>query len=227
MSREIVLDEEKLGVRCDEIDPRTENKLMREIIVDLKNTIREKDLVGLAANQIGYNKRIFVLNFAGDLRSFINPIISEVGQLELSREKCESIPNKEFIRPRHNEVTVTYMTPLGKIESKKLMGMAAFVFQHQLDHLDGLLLSDVGFEVDEAFDNASDEEREEVINAYLDSLDLRRKELNEEIQNDEELKKTSDAIEFMRKVQTGEVKIETESIPASEVVGEVEEESKE
>ena len=220
MSKEIVLDEEKLGVRCDEIDPRTENKLMREIIIELKNKIREDDLIGLAANQIGYNKRIFVLNFQGDLRSFINPIISEVGQLELSREKCASIPDKEFVRPRHNEITVAYTTPLGKIESRKLIGMAATVFQHEIDHLDGLLLSDIGFEVDEDFDNASDEEKEKIVEMYLDSLDLRSKQLNEEIENDAELKQTSDAVKFIQKVQSGEIEVEYEPVTEEEIMPE-------
>lgn len=213
MIKEIVLEEEKLTVRCDEIDPRTENKLMRQIIVDLKDAIREKNLVGLAANQIGYDKRIFVINFNGELRSFINPIITKAEGLELSREGCASIPNKEFVRPRHNNIEVTYMTPLGKIESRQLVGMAATVFQHEIDHLDGMLVNDIGFEVDEDFDNATDEERQEVINAYLDSLDLKRQELNEEIENDKELKQASDAIKFMEKVQKGEIEIETETIP--------------
>ena len=228
MSKEIVLDEEKLGVRCDEIDPRTENKLMREIIVELKNKIRENNLIGLAANQIGYDKRIFVLNFQGDLRSFVNPVISEVGQLELSRESCASIPDKEFVRPRHNEITVTYMTPLGKIESRKLIGMAATVFQHELDHLDGMLLSDIGFEVDEDFDNASDEEKEKIVEMYLDSLDLRSKQLNEEIENDAELKQTSDAVKFIQKVQAGEIEVEYAPVAEEEILSEeVTEETKE
>lgn len=217
MIKEIVLEEEKLVTRCDEIDPRTENKLMREIIVDLKDTIREKNLVGLAANQIGYDKRIFVINFNGDLRSFVNPIITKTGGLELSREGCASIPDKEFVRPRHNDIEVTYMTPLGKIESRQLVGMAATVFQHEIDHLDGMLLSDIGFEVDEDFDNATDEERQEVVNAYLDSLDLRRRELNEEIENDEELKQASNAIKFVEKVQKGEIEIETSEIPKEQI----------
>lgn len=217
MIKEIITEKEKLVVRCDEIDPRTENKLMREIIVDLKDTIRDKNFVGLAANQIGYDKRIFVINFNGELRSFVNPIITEPGGLELSREGCASIPEKEFIRPRHNDIKVTYMTPLGKIESRQMVGMAATVFQHEIDHLDGMLVSDIGFEVNEDFDKATDEEKQEVINAYLDSLDLLRKELNEEIENDEELKKTSDAIKFMQGVQSGEIQIETEVIPADKI----------
>ena len=44
-----------------------------------------------------------------------------------------------------------------------------------MDHLDGLLLSDIGLEIDDAFESASQEEKDEVINWYLDTLDLKAK----------------------------------------------------
>lgn len=211
MIKEIVTDESLLAERCDEIDIRKDNELMREIILNLKETLREhKKGVGLAAPQIGYNKRIFVINFNGDLRTFINPVISEANNLTLNREGCLSLPSKEYIRPRHSKITVMYQTPLGKIESRQMFGLAAFVFQHELDHLDGLLISDIGLEVDKAFDEASEEERDKVIQAYLDSLDIKQKQLSKEIEEDPELKQQADAIKFMEKVQKGEVEVEVQ-----------------
>ncbi len=199
----------KLSERCDEIDTRKENNEMREIILALKHTLQEhKDGCGLAANQIGYNKRIFVINFAGDMRTFINPVIADAKNLTLNREKCLSIPNKEFIRPRHTEITVMYQTPLGKSESRKLIGMAAFVFQHELDHLDGLLLSDIGLEIDKTFDDAPEEEKDKLLNAYMESLDLKKKNLDKEIEENKELKQQSDAIKFMEKVIKNEVEFD-------------------
>ena len=135
-------------------------------------------------------------------------MIQKAEGLELSREKCSSIPDKEFIRPRNNKIHVIYSTPLGKIESVMLAGKAATVFQHEMDHLDGLLISDVGLEIDKDFDEATEEERLEVINMYLDSLDIKRKEIEKEIENTPELKQLSDAIDFMEAVQTGKVDIE-------------------
>ena len=175
---DITTDVEKLSVRADEVDVRKDNNLVRDITVNLKNVVREKGLTGLSAPQIGYDKRIFVINFNGDLRTFINPVLSGVKGFELSRETCSSIPDKTFIRPRHNNIQAIYQTPLGKIESKQFLGAAAKVFQHHLDHLDGLLLSDIGLEIDEMFDNATEEERMEVLNMYLDSLDIKKKELS-------------------------------------------------
>ena len=209
MVKEIITDLEKLSDRCDEIDVRKENQLMRDIILDLKQTLRENPTgVGLAANQIGYDKRIFIINFNGDIRTFINPVISQVKGFTLNRESCLSLPGKSFIRPRHNEIMVIYQTPLGKTESRKIVGLAAYVFQHELDHLDGLTLADIGLEIGEDFDKATDEERNEVINAYLDSLDIKQKQLEEEIEEDEDLKQTSNAIKFMEALQKGEIELD-------------------
>lgn len=60
------------------IDPKREKDLVHKIIIDLKDTIRENNLVYLTAPQIGYNKRILVINFNNDLRTFINPIITKM-----------------------------------------------------------------------------------------------------------------------------------------------------
>lgn len=213
--KEIISDYNKLSDRCNEFDAVKGNTEVQDIVLHLKNTIRANEgMLGLSANQIGYNKRILCLNFNGDIRSFVNPIITNVEGLELSREKCHSIPNKEFIRSRHSKVDVTFQTPLGKIESVSLVGVAAKVFQHHLDHLDGLLLSDVSLEIDEQFDNASDEERQQVIEMYLDSLDLTRKQINEEIDNDPEAHQMSEAVRFLQSVESGETEIE--SVPLNE-----------
>lgn len=206
--KEIITEIEKLGDTAEVINPTKENALMREIILELKEVVREKNLVSLSAPQIGYNKRIFVINFKGDIRTFINPIISQIKGFELSKEQCSSLPNKTFIRPRHNDIRVAYLTPLGKYQEQRFIGKAATVFQHEIDHLDGLLICDIGLEIDDDYEKASEEDRLQIINSYMDSLDIKQKDINKKIEEDEELKKMSDAIEFMTKVQTGEVKLE-------------------
>ena len=201
--REIIKDIDRLSDRADEIDVRKQNKLVRDTIIELKDIIREKSLVYLTAPQIGVPIRVFVINFNGNLRSFVNPVISETKGFELSREKCNSL-DSEYIRPRANNVSVIYQTPLGKIESRKMLGQAAIIFQHALDHLDGLLLSDVGLEITPEFDEATDEEKEELIKMYIDSIDIKRKELEKEIEGDKNLKQVSDAIDFLESVKKGE-----------------------
>lgn len=206
---DIITDYDKLSERCDEFDLTKKNNEAQEIIVKLKQIIRsDETIAGLCAIQIGYNKRIICINFNGDIRTFINPIIEKAEGLELSRESCHSIPGKEYIRIRQNKITVTYQTPLAKIETVELAGMAARVMQHHIDHLDGLLISDVGLEIDEDWDNATDEERQEVIDYYIDSLDLRAKEISKEIAEDKDATQLSNAIKFMNSVREGKTKIE-------------------
>lgn len=89
-----------------------------------------------------------------------------------------------------------------------MIGIAAYTFEHEMDHLDGLLLSDIALEIDEKFDDATQEEREEVINAYLDCLDLTRKEIEEDIESDPEAKDMYNGIKFMESVAKGEVKFD-------------------
>ena len=216
--KEIITDYDKLSERCYEFDLTKNNKDVQKIVLELKNTIRaNENMLGLSANQIGYEERILCLNFNGDIRTFINPIITSADGFELSRETCHSIPGKTYIRTRNNKVSITYQTPLSKIESIDLVGFAATVFQHHLDHLDGLLLSDVGLEIDEEFDNASIEEREAVIDMYLDSLDLTRKQLEEEVENDEEGKQLKDAVRFINSVKSGETVVESFPLTEEEI----------
>ena len=70
------------------------------------------------------------------------------------------------------------------------------------------MLSDIGLEIDADFDNASEDERNEVIDFYLESLDLKRKELDKEIESNEDLKQLQDGIRFMESVYKGETQIE-------------------
>lgn len=206
--REIITDEEILGLRSDEINVLKQGTLVREITKALKDTIREKGLKSLSAPAIGYKYRIFCLNFSdSEIKTFINPIITNAEGVQLAREKCNCFPDREFIRPRNPKIKALYQNPTGKILTSEFVGLSAVVFQHELDHLDGVLLTDLALEIDDQWDKATDEERQEVINAYLDSIDMKQKELEKEIQEDPDLKRASDAIDFMTKVQTGEVKL--------------------
>lgn len=207
--KDIVTDELQLSERAVEIDVRTQATEMREIIKALKDTMREEGLSSLSAPAIGYNRRIFCIDFKdSEIKTFINPIIAQAKGMQLSIEKCVCIPDKEFMRPRNNDLMIIYQRPTGQIENRQIVGMSAIVFQHELDHLDGLLLSDVGIEIDEDFHNATEEEQQEIINAYLDALDIKKKEIDTEINTTPELKQLSDGINFMESVYRGETKIE-------------------
>lgn len=203
---ELITSEEVLHSRATETDTVSNNAEVRETILKMKEAVREKNLVGLTAPQVGVDMRIVVLNFDGDVRTFINPIVSNRKGIELSREVCE-IDGKEYIVPRNNDIDIYYTTPLGKIEHRQLLGMAAKVMLHQLDILDGISASDFGLEVMEGFDEASDEEKDKIIKMYLDSLDLLGKQVEEELKNDEDAQQIKNAVNFITKVRKGEVQI--------------------
>ena len=208
--KEIIIDEEKLSDWCEVVHPQKDGKLVQQIIRELKATIRANDLDYLTAPQIGYNKRIFCIKYGkNDIRSYLNPSIYNMAKITIARETCNSIPEKRFIIPRYDTVEFMFYTPTGKTpEALKVVGRTAHVVHHCIDHLDRLLTSDIGLEIDDDFDNATQEEREEVIKMYLESLDLRQKQLREEIDSNEELKKMDDAINFMESVRKGETILE-------------------
>lgn len=208
--KQIITDPDKLSDWSSEIDVRKEGKLLQEIVLALKHTMKELNLECLSAPEIGYNKRVMCIRFGKtDYRTFVNPMIENNYNIQFARETCSSIPDKTFIIPRFGGIKAFFTTPLGKVESCKLDGKAAFVFQHCVDHLNGLLVSDIGLEIDEMFDNATDEERSEVLRMYAESLDLKQKQLEDEIKEDPELKKIVDATNFLISVNKGETILET------------------
>ena len=198
---------------------KEDNQEMRKIILDLKDTMKANKVDYLSAPQIGYNKRIFCISFKNEEpRTFINPLLTNASGLTLSREKSATFPNTEFIRPRSAEINMIYQNPLGKAVSQKMTGMAACITQQMIDSLDGLLLSDVSLELDENWDKATEEEREEVISEYMRSLDLKQKEITKEISKDDDLSAINKGISFIEEVNKGNVKLEKYEFKEEEIV---------
>lgn len=194
--------------RAEEIDTQKENKLVREIVSKIKRTMRKNNLTSLSAPAVGYNKRIFCVDYSdNEIKTYINPVASLREGIHLSREVCSSIPDKEYIIPRNNVIDIYYQRPNGEVKIQEFKGLASNVLQHELDHLEGITLDDMGLEIDKDFDEATDEERLEIVNMYLDSLDIMLKDVKEDIENNEELKVISDRLNFTEAVVSGKVKL--------------------
>jgi peptide deformylase len=199
----------KLSQRSDEIDMKNEYAKITDIVRDLKDTIRaNKNLTSLSAPQLNHFDRVFCINFNGDLRTFINPVITKTEGFKFVREKSPSIPDKEFIVPRNDVIYAVYQKGDGIPESNKFEGLASEIFQHQLDMLDGVLISDFGLEILPEFDSATDEEKEELLKEYMKFLRSENEKLNQEIENDPDLKKISEGAKFFNAVARGEVELE-------------------
>ena len=183
-----------------------DGKLLREITANIKKTMRKNGLTSLSAPGIGYNKRVFCIDFSDqEIKTFINPVITNAEGLQLAKEICSSIPGKEYIRPRNTTVDIIYETPTGKIKTNRFSDVAAFVIQHEIDHLECVTLEDIGLEIESDFEEATQDERNEIINMYLDSLDLRQKDLDTEIESDDELKVVSERLKFTEALAKGEI----------------------
>jgi peptide deformylase len=209
MIKTVITDLEKLGeIRAEELDVLKDNQLVRETTLNLKHTIQANNYTHLSGPQIGVDRRIMCINFNGDIRTMINPVTSCVKGFVLSRESDASIPGKEFILPRNGEISIVYQTPTGKIQSNTFKGKAAFVVQAAMQTLDGLYISDVGLPLLDGWDDLSEEDKDSIISDYLESLDIKKKDLDKEIESNETLKQISDAAKFMQAVASGEVEIE-------------------
>lgn len=199
---------DKLG-RAQEISRENEDELLKEIIANIKKTMKKNNLVSLSAPGIGYNKRVFCVDFSdNEIKTFINPVITNKTEMKLAREICSSLPDEEYLLPRHYEVDIIYETPSGKIKTNRFKDVAAYVMQHEVDHLEGVTIKDIGLELDPDFDDATDEERQEIISMYLDSLLKRQSLLEEEINSNSELKTVSDRLKFSEMLAKGEITFE-------------------
>ena len=106
--------------RAQEINREKDGKLLREITANIKKTMRKNGLTSLSAPGIGYNKRVFCIDFSDqEIKTFINPVITNTEGLQLAKEICSSIPGKEYIRPRNTTVDIIYETPTGKIKTNR------------------------------------------------------------------------------------------------------------
>ena len=115
---------------------------------DLIDTMYEADGVGLAAPQIGINKRIFVMDCSSeneekDCRVVINPEIEHASEeLGSYKEGCLSIPGvtEEISRPK--VIKVLYQDVNGVLQRDTYDDLWSICFQHELDHLNGKLFID-------------------------------------------------------------------------------------
>lgn len=194
MVKEILTDVDMLHQRADEVDLDKEKDFAKQIVEDLMDTMRYHNLKSLSAPQIGYGKRIFVISYNGVFKNYMNPMVHSAKGLELSREECSSIPGKTYLIPRRNQLEVAYQVSNGDKKISSFVGVAALVFQHENNHLDGILLNDLGLEIDDKYDVASEEEKLEVVNAYLEYLNELDKKLQEEVENDPDAKAINEDI---------------------------------
>lgn len=97
--------------------------------------------VGLAAPQIGISLRLAVAEVENTIYFLINPEITSLSQEKiLSEEGCLSLPGEFFTLLRSETVTIRYQNEKGISKKLRATGFLATVIQHEVDHLDGILI---------------------------------------------------------------------------------------
>jgi peptide deformylase len=126
---------------------------IQTLIDDMIETMRAAGGAGLAANQVGETVRVAVAEVDSNprypykppipLTVFVNPVIEPLDDdVELINEGCLSIPNLRGEVPRHMRARVSYLDRDGNPHEEVKLGLTAGTFQHEVDHLDGILFVD-------------------------------------------------------------------------------------
>ena len=119
---------------------------IRELIEDMVDTMHKYEGVGLAAVQVGILKRILVIDLYDEktpIIRLINPVIIKTKGTQEVEEGCLSFPNKYVRVVRPNEVTVEGLNEKGEKVVIKGKGLLAQALSHEIDHLNGVVLTDV------------------------------------------------------------------------------------
>jgi len=110
-----------------------------------KTMTKRRNALGFAANQLNMNHYAFLAKTDGEWGFFANPVIVRTSNETIKGgEGCLSIPNAQYEVFRHDWIEVDYEDGQGRSCSKKFEGLNAVIIQHEIDHLNGILISDKG-----------------------------------------------------------------------------------
>ena len=138
---------------------------LQTLIDDMVETMREAPGVGLAAPQVNSLQKVIVVEFGDEedetvppkLHTLVNPEITRYSQeMVIGTEGCLSVPNLVGDVERYESVTVSYTTRHGQKKKIKAKNWLARIFQHEIDHLKGVVFPDIAIQV---WEPVTDEEK--------------------------------------------------------------------
>lgn len=123
------------------------------LVIRLDETLDQTNGIGLAAPQIGINRRVFIMNYHGGEKVrpdsstkrlvVINPrVLDKSDEVQAIEEGCLSLPGINYSVKRPRVIDVEFQGLDGESNRMQLTGMEATCFQHELDHLDGVVFID-------------------------------------------------------------------------------------
>ena len=143
-----------LEKECDKVEIKNINEEILDIIEDLKSTLEFGTGLGIAAPQIGINKRIIVVGAKKEnikyhdaeeipVTEMINPTRRKISnETDIQYEGCLSVPSIRGKVERYKDIELTYYDENGKQITRQLHGFFARLVQHECDHLDGIVFLD-------------------------------------------------------------------------------------
>lgn len=122
---------------------KSSKKEIRGLVQRMREMMKESNGVGLSANQIGLNAKIFVAQVENKFYAIFNPKIISASKQGVSMEEgCLSVPETFGNVERPDKVILTGFDKNGKRIKIKAWGLLARIFQHEVDHLNGMLFID-------------------------------------------------------------------------------------
>lgn len=123
------------------------NDKTRELVLNMAETMYAAPGVGLAAPQIGVHQRVVIIDVSAKdeppaLIIAINPVIVHADGESYEEEGCLSVPQYAANVRRHARVVVAALNLDGEEVTYRAEGLLAIAFQHEIDHLDGILFID-------------------------------------------------------------------------------------
>ena len=142
-------EEEVLRTKLPKINLKHEDtKVLRALVKDMRRIMQGVNGVGLSANQVGIDKRLFIAEIPNKqgtpkFYTIINPKITKRSRKrKLFEEGCLSVPHTYGTIERSEKITIEALNINGKKIKITAWGFLAQVFQHETDHLDGMLYVD-------------------------------------------------------------------------------------
>lgn len=118
---------------------------IKTLIKNMFETMKDEQGIGLAATQVNVHKRVIVMDVSENQNTpyaFVNPEIIEKSGVSESEEGCLSVPNNYAIIERAEKVKVKALNENGEVFELEAEGLFATCIQHEIDHLNGVLLVD-------------------------------------------------------------------------------------
>ena len=183
--------------------------LLQDLADTLINENKETNRFWLAANEIGYDSCAFAVLVDNKPIIICNPSIKKISDQCFIREIYD---DNEYILPRAKFVELIYQDENGKTYCRDFTDDSAILICQATDCLLGIHPDNYGLLVTPEYDKASNEEREELLKYYLESLNQLNEKLDSDLSSNDDTKAVWHQYQFARAVSLGEVELEKTKI---------------